>query len=167
MSSERIRRLATRVFIPVALAAVIGAAAVVWLNRTSEPANALAGQTYHEALQELLELPIPGVDDSAVCVEEEVRTPDGRSAAHGLPRNATVPREVQALVDAHGVSFEDHEQRDIGEQRILLVSRDRINRHRFDGAEIFAHIIELQWIEGGTAGIGRFEIVHSAALVSC
>ena len=157
--------LGWRILVPVALVAIISAAAVVWLARTSEPATALEGKSSHQVLKELEHLIV--ADGVRACTEQEILTVDGYHSAHGLRPNAEIPRAVRALVEGHGVSFEDHEQRHIDKHRILLVSRDRITRHEFAGVEILAHIVELHWVEGGEMGTGRFEIVHAAAIIEC
>ena len=154
-----------RTLIPVALAVVIGATIFVWLTRTAEPTTAVEGKTFHEVLRELkVSLVNDGVE---ACTEEEVLTADGYGEPHGLEPNAATPREVRALVERQGIPLDEHEQRYIGDNYILFVSRDRVDSHRFEGVEILAHIIELHWVVGGSKGVGRFEVVHAAAIIEC
>ncbi len=154
-----------RTLIPIALVVVVGVTLFVWLTRTSEPTSAVAGRTFHEVLQELEAGFVS--DGVEACVEQEILTADGYGEPHGLEPNAATPREVRTLVERQGVPLEEHEQRFIGDNYILFVSRDRVNRHRFEGVEIFAHIIELHWVVGGSKGVGRFEVVHAAAIIEC
>ena len=167
MVSKHLRASGVRTLVLIAVGITVGAAVFVWLMRIQEPANALEGRTFDEVLRELQESPIPGVADHEACVEHEILTADGYSEPHGLRQNAEIPRDVRALVERRGISFEDYEQRHISDHGILLVSRDRIKNHRFDGVEIYAHIISLHWVAGGSKGVSRFEIEQAAAILAC
>ena len=144
---------------------LVGVTVFVWLTRSPEPTTALEGKTFHEVLREIEEDLIS--DGVEYCIEIETLTADGYSEPHGLESNAATPREVRALVERRGVSLEEHEERYIGDHRILFVSRDRLNQHRFEGIEIYAHIIELHWVAGGRNGVGRFEVAEAAGIISC
>lgn len=149
------------------LAALVVAAALIWVTRSSGPVIALDEQNFNRLTQTIQ----ADLFDKYGCAASElaISTPDASGyGTAGLDADGSLPDEVVELFEREIHAIEHVTDYHVEAARVLLLAHDRPNlTSEHSGQQAFSTLTEIVSLTGGAAEVERWEVMQSLFIAEC